>query len=312
MAMHPQAQALLEMMKHSPVPAPGTVDAATYRAILKQVMPPTAQPEAVAQVQNRTIPGPGGDLPVRIYTPKGTGPFPLLMFFHGGGFVVCDLDSHDNMCRALCNEASTVVVSVDYRLAPEHPYPAAPQDCYAATCWAAQHAASLQADPQRLAVAGDSAGGCLAAVVALMARDQGGPAIAHQSLIYAVTNHANDYHTPGERGSLDQDAMRWYWAQYLSDPAQGQDAYVSPLRARSLANLPPAAIVTAGYDPLCAEGQAYAQALQAAGNRVQHRCYEGQFHGFASMLGMLDDAREALVWLARDMQSTWTGSPPTA
>ncbi|HUH36613.1 MAG TPA: alpha/beta hydrolase [Spongiibacteraceae bacterium] len=298
MSLHPQAQALLELFKGLPSPGPGT-DAVQLRAQMQ--MPPPAAPEPVGHCEDRRIPGPGGEIPLRIYTPAGTGPFPLLMFFHGGGFVICDLDSHDSTCRALCNEAQAVVVSVDYRLAPEHPYPAAPEDCFAATLWAAEHAASLHADSARLGVAGDSAGGCLAAVVAQMARDRNALSIGFQGLIYPVTHYAFDtasYRENGEGYFLTEASMRWFWDQYLQTPAAGAEAYASPLRAASLRGLPAAAVLTAGYDPLRDEGRAYADALRAAGVDVDYRCFDSQFHGFAGMLAMIDEAREALRWIA--------------
>jgi len=303
MPLHPQALALLETLKEAPTAGPGS-DPAELRSLMR--MPPPEQPEAVAGLEDRLIPGPAGAIPVRIYRPTGNGPFPLLVFFHGGGFVLCDLDTHDSTCRALCNEAGAVVVSVAYRLAPEHPYPAAPEDCFSATCWAASHAHSLDADASRLGVVGDSAGGCLAAVVTLMARHAGSPAIAFQGLIYPVTNCA--FETPSYRDNaqgyyLTLEAMQWFWEQYLSDLAQADQPYASPLRATDLSGLPAASMVTAGYDPLRDEGRAYAEALAAAGVAVQSHHFEGQFHGFAGMLGILDDARLALRLIARDFLS---------
>jgi len=303
MSLHPQASALLEALEEAPTAGPGS-DPVELRALMR--IPPPEQPEAVGGLEDRLVPGPAGAIPVRIYTPAGDGPFPLLVFFHGGGFVLCDLDTHDATCRALCNEATAVVVSVAYRLAPEHPYPAAPEDCFAATCWAASHAHSLSADASRLGVVGDSAGGCLAAVVTLMARHAGNPTIAFQGLIYPVTNCAFD--TPSYRDNaqgyyLTREAMQWFWEQYLSDPAQAEQPHASPLRAPDLAGLPVASLVTAGYDPLRDEGQAYGQALAAAGVPVQLHHFAGQFHGFAGMLGILDDARQALRLIAGDFRS---------
>ena len=308
MSLHPQASALLEALEEAPTIGPGS-DPAELRAVMR--VPPPEHPEAVGGLEDRLIPGPADPIPVRIYTPSGEGPFPLLVFFHGGGFVLCDLDSHDATCRALCNEATAVVVSVAYRLAPEHPYPAGPEDCFAATCWAAGHAQALGADASRLGVVGDSAGGCLAAAVTLMARQAGSPAIAFQGLIYPVTNCAFD--TPSYRDNaqgyyLTREAMQWFWDQYLNDPAQADEPYASPLRAADLGGLPAASLVTAGYDPLRDEGRAYGQALAAAGVPVQLHHFAGHFHGFAGMLGILDDARPALRLIAGDFHSALDGT----
>ena len=272
--------------------------------------PGLRRPE-VARVVNRDMQGPGGSLGLRIYTPHGTphgvGPFPLMVFFHGSGFVVCSLDTHDGMCRNLCAGSGCVVVSVDYRLAPEHKFPAAPEDCLAATRWAAANAAALGADPGRIVVAGDSAGGNLAAVTALRIRDEGGPRLAGQLLLYPVTDHY-DSNMPSmsenaEGYGLTRAGMIWFWNHYLSDPAQGADSHASPLRAADLRGLPPALVVTAEYDPLRDEGEYYAERLRQAGVPAELKRWEGMNHGFLFWPGVVDKAGaamdEACAWVRR-------------
>jgi len=255
--------------------------------------------EPVADVVDREIPGPAGPVPVRIYTPEGEEPRPAVVFFHGGGWVIGNLDTHDGTARKLANAAGAVVVSVDYRLAPEHPYPAAAEDCYAATCWTAEHgAAELGMAPGQLAVAGDSAGGNLAAVVSLMARDRGGPAPGFQLLVYPVTDP--DFERPSYRENaegylLTRDVMEWFWDQYVPDAARRHDPYAAPLRAPDLSGLPPALVVTAEYDPLRDEGEAYARRLEEAGVRVRCRRYPGMIHGFLSFSDVVDQGKEAVA-----------------
>jgi acetyl esterase len=262
----------------------------------------------VDKVENRTIPGPDGPIPVRIYTPTGSGPHPLLVFFHGGGFVICSLDSHDGLCRALANEAACVVMSVDYRLAPEAKFPAAPEDCYAATCWAVAHAGEIGADPARVAIGGDSAGGNLTAVTALMARDRGGPALACQLLIYPVTDYAFDtgsYTENAEGYMLTRAAMRWFWGHYLDSESDGTNPLASPLRATDLSDLPPAFVITAEFDPLRDEGEAYAARLREAGVSVELVRHDGMFHGFVSMFAILDQGKQALANASQQLRSAF-------
>ncbi len=252
--------------------------------------------EPIDRVEDRRIPGPAGEIPVRIYRPASPGPLPALVGFHGGGWVIGDLDGYEGMCRHIANSVGCLLVSVDYRLAPEHPFPAAAEDAYAATCWVAEQATELGADPRRLAVAGDSAGGNLAAVCALMARDRGGPDLVFQLLIYPVTDCSFDtpsYRENAEGYFLKAVTMRWYWRQYLGDSADGSDPYASPLRAPDLSHLPPALIITAGYDPLRDEGEAYGRRLQAAGVDATVRRYETMFHGFFGFGLLLDAALPA-------------------
>jgi acetyl esterase len=239
-------------------------------------------PVPVAAAADRTIPGPAGDLGVRVYTPHGEPPFPIVVWFHGGGWVVGTLDTFDPICRALAAAVPAVVVAVDYRLAPEHRYPAAVEDCYAATLWASRNAAELGGAQHRLAVAGDSAGGNLAAVVALGARDRGGPAIAFQLLVCPITDAAMDtdsYRDKADGYYLTAAGMRWYWDHYLGG-ADGLRPDASPLRAAFVGGLPPALVITAEHDPLRDEGEAYAARLQAAGVPAAVSRYPGMVHGF--------------------------------
>ena len=296
MPLDPQMQAILDAM-----PAAGDADLSqvspeAMRPAFDSVGPP-GDPQPVAKVENRSVPGPAGEIPVRVYTPEGDGPFPVLMFFHGGGFVLCSLDSHDALARALCNGVGAVVISVDYRLAPEAKFPAGPEDCYAATRWAAENSGEIGGDGSRLAVAGDSAGGNLSAVVSLMAQQRGGPAIAHQLLIYPVTSSATDspsYRENGEGYFLTKQMMEWFWGHYLVDASAGKDPLASPLLAESLAGQPPATVITAEYDPLRDEGLAYAKRLEEAGVPTRVKNYEGVVHGFLSMFDSVDKGREAL------------------
>jgi acetyl esterase len=233
---------------------------------------------------------------------------PLLVFFHGGGFVIGDIDTHDATCRGLAKAAHCIVVSVDYRLAPEHPFPAAPEDCYAATVWVADNAASLGGDGARLAVGGDSAGGNLAAVVALMARDRGGPALTHQLLIYPVIDHNFDTASYVENGRgylLSREMMMWFWGLYLEDAGDGSKPYASPIRAEDLSGLAAATIISAEFDPLRDEGEAYARRLGDADVAVTARRYDGMVHGFFAMTAVLDRAREAVAFAAAELRRAW-------
>lgn len=303
MAVHPQIQPILEMMSQPGIPPLETLEPAAARAMMD--MPMAGNVEAVAKVENRSIAGPAGDLAVRIYTPEGDGPHRLVVFFHGGGFVLGTIDTHDALARALTNRADAVVVSVDYRLAPEHPFPAAPEDCYAAVQWVAEQAGQLNARVETLAVAGDSAGGALAAVVCQMSADRGGPAIAYQMLLYPVGDcdfETASYRDNGQGYFLTRPMMEWFWRHYLGTADAGQP-YCAPLRRASLAGLPPASVVTAEYDPLRDEGEAYGQALAAAGIDVHARRWDGMVHGFMSFLDAVDDAREAVAQVADEYRS---------
>jgi len=303
MPVDPQIQALIDLRSALPPLHTLTVPQAREQFAARDI-PGVRIPE-VALVTNRDMQGPGGSLSLRIYTPRGNGPFPLMVFFHGSGFVVCSLDTHDGLCRNLCAGTGCVVVSVDYRLAPEHPFPAATDDCLAATIWAAANAAALRADPGRVFVAGDSAGGNLAAVTALRIRDEGGPALLGQLLVYPVT----DYHHPGtpsmaenaEGYGLTRQGMVWFWGHYLADPADAANPLASPLRATDLSDLPPALVVTAEYDPLRDEGEYYAERLRQAGVPTEMKRWSGMNHGFFTVPGVVDKASaavdEACLWV---------------
>ena len=250
----------------------------------------------VASVEDLTLPGPAGDVPARVYRPGADGACPTVVFFHGGGYVIGDLDTHDNQARTLCREADAVVLSVGYRLAPEHPFPAGLHDCEAATRWAAEHVDDLGGDAARLAVAGDSAGGNLAAVVARRARDAGGPPLAAQLLIYPGTDHAGDYPSRTENAEglfLTLEDVRWFSGHYVGT-ADRSDPDVSPVLAADLEGVAPAVVVTAQYDPLRDEGEAYAQALQRAGVPVVLHRFDGLIHGFFDLAALSPAAADAV------------------
>ena len=302
MPVHPQARALAEQIgsgfdvtQH---------DIAEIRRTLDEAARLGPRPE-VAAVKDLEIPGPAGPIPVRVYRASEQEERPVLVYLHGGGWVICSLETHDVTCRQLANAADCVVVSVDYRLAPEHRFPAAPEDCYAALCWSARNAESLGGDPRRLAVGGDSAGGNLSAVVSLMARDRGGPRLCHQLLVYPVTDHAFDtdsYRENAEGPLLTRAAMQGFWGHYLAREEDGRHAYASPLRAQDVAGLPPAHVITAEYDPLRDEGEAYARRLAAAGVPVVQSRYDGMIHGFFGFTDLIDPAREAVEEAARELR----------
>ena len=295
MALDPQAQLVLDQIAALGLPPNHTLTPEEARA--NALARPRAVGPDVAKVEDRTIPNSGAQVPVRIYTPEGTGPFPVLGWFHGGGWVLGNLDSADATARHLTVEAGCVVVSVDYRLAPEAKFPLPFDDCYAATEWIAQNAASIGADPNRIAVGGDSAGGNLAAAVALKARDEGGPSLAFQLLVYPVT--ARDFNTGSYRQNADgylltTDGMKWFWDHYLGNDADASDPYAAPAAAKDLSGLPPALVITAEFDPLRDEGEAYAQRLKAAGVATTATRYDGMIHGFFGMPAVMDKAKLAI------------------
>jgi acetyl esterase len=266
-----------------------------------------AGPE-MAEITDLIAPGPSGEIPVRVFRARNDESLPLLVFLHGGGFVIGDIETHDAICRTVAKTADCVVLSVDYRLAPEHPYPSGVEDCYAATCWAVEVADTLGADPWRVSIGGDSAGGNLAAVVAQMIRDRGGPDLASQLLIYPIIDC--DFETASyldnARGYLlTRPLMQWFWAHYLEDDAQAEDAYACPSKAADLSGLAPAIVLTAEYDPLRDEGESYAAALAAAGVVTVHRRYDGVVHGFFAMTAILDAAGDAVQYAADQLRVSW-------
>jgi len=309
MALDPQVKAVLEMVIKAGRPAYHTLSPKDARQLFIETRPATTPtPPEIGSVRNVVADVAGGSIPLRVYRPAGvpdTTRLPAYLYFHGGGWVIGDLNTHDVVCRQLTAASGTSVVSVDYRLAPEHKFPAAADDAWAATQWVVAHAAELGLDAGRLAVGGDSAGGNLAAVVALMARDAGGPAIALQVLIYPVTDVMRESRTYADFGDgymLTRDSMRWFIAHYLRSKDDARDWRVSPLRAPSLAGLPPALIMTAGFDPLRDEGEQYAGRLRDAGVMVDYVCYGGMVHGFLGMGKLLDTAGRAIAQIGTSLR----------
>ncbi len=302
MPVHPQAQAVLDVMASTGFVLQG--DPQAVRDFM--ALAPRPEGEAVKRVEDRVFPGPNGDVPVRIYWPEAEGPRPLLVWYHGGGWVIGNLDGADYGCRIMTNAASAVVVSVDYRLAPEAKFPSAPEECYAALQWAVANAAELGADASRVAVGGDSAGGNLAAVVSLMARDRGGPKVGLQLLIYPVTDYdfeTQSYTDNAEGYLLTKDSMVWFWGHYVDAPEDARHPHASPLQAEDLSGLPPALVLTAEYDPLRDEGEAYAKRLSESGVKVTARRFDGQIHGFFANPA-IDDGREAALMAAAAIKDT--------
>jgi acetyl esterase len=307
MPLDPQAKQLMDWTGAQYPPAHTMPVEEARRNFRERTRLTDGAPQQVARIEDRTIRGPQGDIPIRVYTPEGNETFPALMYFHGGGWVIGGLDTHQNLCCGLARQGRLVVVAVDYRLAPEHKFPRAAEDCYAATQWVAAHANEVRIDPLRIAVGGDSAGGNLAAAVCLMARDRRGPRLVFQLLIYPVMNHNFDtasYHEYATGYSLTREAMMYYWDQYLSAKEDGQNPYASPLRASDLRGMPPALIVTAEYDPLRDEGRAYAQKLQEAGVPVTLRHCETMIHGFLTMTGKIDEAKRIRQEIAQILRNT--------
>jgi acetyl esterase len=257
----------------------------------------------VGDVRELAIEGPDGDLTIRVYTPEGDGPHPALMFFHGGGWVIGSLDTHDDLCRALMSEAGCVVISVEYRLAPAHPFPAAVEDAYAATTWVAENPTAIAIDPDRLAVGGDSAGGNLSAAVTLMARDRDGPSLCHQSLLYPAVSSP----VLGAFDSYEHtdESMEAVFKRYAQQPTDVRNEYAAPLLAHDLSVLPPATVVTAEFDPVRDESFAYVDRLCEAGVTVEHAHYEGMVHGFLSIADMDDRARDGINLVATELQKAF-------
>jgi acetyl esterase len=298
MPLDPQAKALLDQMVSMGTPPLQAMSVPEARAFVDSLRALAGDVEAVAHVEDRSVPGPAGDIPVRLYRPAENGPLPLLVYLHGGGWVIGGLEVYDGLCRSLANAAGCAVLAVDYRLAPEHKFPAPVDDCYAATSWAVANAAALGADGARVAIGGDSAGGNLTAVVAQLARDRKGPTFRFQLLVYPATDVA--YDTPSYRENatgyfLELDAMRWFYDHYLRSDADRADPRASPLRAADLHGLPPALVITAEFDPLRDEGEAYAARLREADVPVTLTRYHGMIHGFFGMAPLLDQGKHAVA-----------------
>ena len=297
MPLDPQVEKVLKDTAALGLPDYQDLSPAEARKQMRYYSPAVQAELSVKKVVDRQIPGPAGDFPIRLYYPAGDAPFPTVVYFHGGGWVIGDLETHHAFCHALAKTSGCLVVAADYRLAPEHRYPAAVEDAYAATKWVVENPKHIQADPDRLAVCGDSAGGHLAAVVSMMARDRKGPRIDLQVLIYPITDY--NFDTPSyienkDGLNLTRDLMKWFWNHFMNDESEADDPYVCPLRAKNFADLPPALILTAGYDPLRDEGEAYGQKLQKAGVKVTLTRYSGMIHAFIRMTAQLDKANEAL------------------
>jgi acetyl esterase/lipase len=309
MPLDHDAEILLEMIREANRPTFESVGAVAARELFmagRKALSPDPMP--IAETRDVAIPGPGGAIPARLYRSATTGTLPVLVFFHGGGWVVGNIDSHEAMCRHIANRGECAVLSIDYRMGPENKFPAAVEDCFAATAWTADKAAQLGVEPARLAVGGDSAGGNLAAVVSLLARDKGAPRIAYQVLIYPATDAAMRHDSIARYAEgyvLTRATMRWFYEQYLRTPVDAADWRVSPLLASDLSRLPPAYVLTAGYDPLCDEGDAYAARLAAAGVPVTHRRFPGQVHGFVTNGKVIRAAETALDEIAAALKEAW-------
>lgn len=294
MALDPQARKYLDQM--ATITAVSDLSTLTpeearenSRARLK-IRPPGPN---VGNVEDRNIEADDQIIPTRIYTPSGEGKFPILVWFHGGGWVAGDLDTTDSTARYLCKQANCIVVSVDYQRPPEEKFPRAAEDCYSVTKWLSQNAENINGLSKMIAIGGESAGGNLAAAVSLMCRDRGGPEIVFQLLVYPVIDR--NFETPSyincaDGFGLSRVMMQWYWNHYLRNDTDANNPYAAPIKATTLENLPPGLIITAEYDPLCDEGEEYAKKLSEASVSVEYTCYKGMIHGFFSNVSMMDQA----------------------
>ncbi|WP_438019993.1 alpha/beta hydrolase [Sorangium sp. So ce315] len=309
MPLDPKSKALMDMLAGPPI---FSVPVSEARAAANQLAAAMPASEPVGRVEERVIPGPLGDIAARIYWPAGAaaGALPILVYFHGGGWVLCNLDTHDGVCRSLTNLAGCITVAVDYRLAPEHRFPEPLRDCLAAVRWVADNAERLGGDPARIAVAGDSAGGNLAAAVAVASRQHGGPGLVHQVLFYPALDARCDMpscRSLSEGYMLTAAEMRWYWDTYLVSDADRENPLACPLRAGDLGGLPAATVITAEYDPLRDEGEMYAARLQEAGVPVRLRRFDGVLHGFVLVAPLIDLAqgKEALFFASDSLRQAF-------
>lgn len=302
MPLDPQVQALLDQMKAQGMPAFEDMSVPQARDAMAAFRDLQGEPEPVSEIRDIVVPGPDGSLPVRVYNPSPGTSLPLMVYFHGGGWVIGNVEVQDKPSRALANAANCVLASVEYRLAPETKFPGPAEDCYAATRWLAAHAHEFGADRDRVVVGGDSAGANLAAAVSLMSRDRGGPPIAHQMLLFPVTAPARgtesaSYTDNADGYMLTRGAMEWFWDHYLYSPEDGKNPYASPLHASSVAGLPSATVITAEFDPLRDEGIAFAKRLTDVGVDVHTQTYDGMIHDFLLMAGVIDRAQELIATL---------------
>lgn len=307
MPLKADVQGLLEQLEAQGLPPFDQMSVSQARDVAMAFRDMQGEPEEVGEIRDILVPGPAGNLPVRVYHPSPGTPLPLLVYFHGGGWVIGNIEVVDKPARALANASQCVVAAAQYRLAPETKFPGPVEDCYAVTSWLSEHAGEIGGDADRLAVSGDSAGGNLAAAVALMARDRGGPRIAYQLLIYPVTAPARGTEFASYRDNADgylltRGSMEWFWDHYLASPDDGDNPYASPLKAPDLSGLPPAMVVTAEFDPLRDEGSAYADRLQEAGVQVKASRYDGVIHGFFWMGGVLADGRAVLAEMGEELR----------
>jgi len=309
MLIDPQVKVFLDELEALRAPPLHTLTPAQARPGVVADSAKLGEPDPVGKIEDRTVLGPAGEIPIRIYTPYGSGPFHILVYYHGGGWVVCDIETHNTLCCAITNAAKCVVVSVDYRLAPEHTYPAAVDDAYAAAEWVFDHAELLDGQAGKIALGGDSAGGNLATVVSLMARDRDAFRPSLQVLIYPVTDFNFDtpsYHESAEGFMMTREDMKWFWGHYLAREEQGAEPYASPLRAGDLGDLPPALVITAEHDVLRDEGEAYAARLREAGVPVTLTRYDGMIHDFVRHTAQFDKAGVAIDEMAAALQGIST------
>ncbi len=308
MTLDPQAEAFLNQlaaMNAPPLPVLSPQEARAMNEVMKNF---SGQPESVAKVEDISVPVDGGEIAVRLYTPEKKGILPVFIYYHGGGWVLGDLDVVDAPMRKIANRAGCLVASVDYRMAPEHKFPTALEDCYQATCWIKENAESLNGDPDRIAIGGDSAGGNMAAVISQRARKSGHLKIVSQILIYPATQidaNSQSYRDYGEGYFLGTTDMDWFMSHYIPAGENRANIMLSPLLADDLSGLPPALVITAEYDPLRDEGEAYAQRLKEAGVAVESTRYEGMMHGFFWMSGIMDKGKMAIEQVSDALSSAF-------
>jgi acetyl esterase len=313
MALHPQCKAFLDMLAAAGGPPLETLPLDEARKVPYMMIDAGGPEQPVAQVDTRVIAGPVRPIPVRVYRPALAQDLPALVYFHGGGFVICNLDTHDRLCRSLANESGCVVVAVDYPLSPEHKFPAAVEDSYAATRYVAEHATEFGVDSSRIAVGGDSAGGNLAAVVSLMARDRGGPSLKFQLLIYPLVDFDDNRPSMREYENdhfLTREFMDWCFESYLGRQDDRRAPQASPWYASDHRGLPAAMILTAECDPLRDQGEAYALKLQSAGVTVELKRYDGMIHPFVSLAGIIDAGRTAITDAASAVRHALIAAAP--